>query len=92
MPANLDAAVFLFADIIGVVDRPGREPEQALFDGFEMIEIGGHDGPLQLQQSEGGFRISWRGKSIRRAGWVAGELVAKSVQSQRAHQIQLDVT
>ena len=51
MAAHLDCAVLLLADIVGVVDRPGREPEQALFDGFEMIEIGGHDGPLQLQQS-----------------------------------------
>ena len=42
VPANLDRAVFLGPDIVGAVDRPGRQPEQALFDGLQHVEISRH--------------------------------------------------
>ena len=35
MPAHLDP-ISLGPDVVGVMDHPVRQPQQALFDGFEM--------------------------------------------------------
>ena len=38
MPADLDP-VYLGPDVIGVMDHPVRQPQQALFNGFQMGKI-----------------------------------------------------
>ena len=47
--ADLHRAFFLGPDVVGIVDRPGRQPEKALFDGLQHVEIGRHGHSLHLQ-------------------------------------------
>src|SRR5437762_5278892 len=40
MPADLQP-VFILADVVGVVDGPGRQPPQPLVEDFQRFDVGG---------------------------------------------------